>query len=324
MTRLLTAAFAMTALVVLGASATGCGDSEGPLGGSGGEPPVGGGGGGGGEPTCQEKGGQCLEVPDGFLGPIEIHDDGIATCTNAAFQGGYEDEELTFEPAECGCACSTGADCTFEGVTVYDNSSCSDGKAFFQEFDLVADGSCTPTPNLKGIDRQSVLVLAAPSTEVCVSDGVPANLSLVSFEPPVDGCNVTLDSCEAGILCFPDSVKTYCVYSDTETSCPASFPVERRVIREEDVTDTRDCTCTCGAGTVDCGAAITLFTDDTCTAELNQLSKADCYAGDDGQDIAGVTGTVTPTDDCGDTTTQNVTGDVTVTGGGVLVCCLEE
>lgn len=323
MTRLLTAAFAMTALVMLGASATGCGDSEGPLGGSGGEPP-GGGGGGGGEPTCQDKGGQCLAVPDGFLGPIEIHDDGIATCTNAAFQGGYEEQELTFEPAECGCACSTGADCTFEGATAYDNGSCSSGKAFFQGFDLPADGSCTGTPEFKGIDRESVLAVATPSTETCTSDDAPANLSPLNFEPPVDGCNVTLDACDAGVICFPDSVKTYCVYSDTETSCPSSFPVERRVIRDEDITDTRDCTCTCGDGTVDCTADITLFTDDACANELNQISKGDCYAGDDGQDIVSVIATVTPADTCGDTATQNVVGDVTVTGAGVLVCCLEE
>lgn len=323
MNRLLTAAFATTALVVLGASAIGCGDSEGPLGGSGGDETGGTGGTGAGEPTCQDKGGQCLAIPEGFLGPIEIHDDGIATCTNAAFQGGYDDQELTFEPAECGCTCTSEATCTFT-ATAYDNGQCSEGKALFTSFDLAEDGSCTTAPILKLTPVEGVFVGATPDTEECTNDGAQANIAPVAFDPPVDGCNVTLDPCEAGVICFPDSVKTYCVYSDTETSCPSSFPVERRVIREEDVTDTRDCTCACGDGTVDCSVDVALFTDDACTNELTAVQEGNCFSGDDGQDILSVTGTTTATDTCGDATTENVTGDVTITGEGVLVCCLAE
>lgn len=289
-----------------------CGDDDG-AGGSGAGTEQ---GGGGEAPGCS---GVCLVIPEGFEGPIEIHDSGVAACTNQRFSGGYVDDAFTAPPAVCGCACGApDAACEYE-ATVHENSDCS-GSSLALDTTV---GACLEVDEL-GVPARGLQLAATPSG-TCASDGAAAILPALQFDPEVDGCGVNLDACEEGgtDLCFPVSVKTYCVYSETATECPAGFTDQRRVIRPEDMTDTRDCSCDCEPGDVSCEPTVELGTDTMCTAALDEAATGDCWAGPAGEAFLGVELTDGVVADCGEPT-QAASGTVEVAGEGVLVCCVPE
>jgi len=288
--------------------AIGCGDDTG-TGGTGAE------GGQGGVPSeggasCEDKGGQCLAVPEGFKGPIELHDDGIATCTNPAFEGGYEEGTITAADAECGCACQPSG-CTWAGVA-FGTTDCTG-----EPTSVTIDDGCVPLP--AGGPFSSVTVTVSDAG-TCENDAAPATIPPVAFDPKVDGCNVNLDLCDVGVLCFPESVKTYCIYSTTETACPAGFDESHHVYQPDDLTDTRDCSCTC-TGDPTCDPATTLFSDDAC-ATSNGTADDNC-SNNDTQSAITALQVDDPIGSCGAPETE-VAGGVTVTGPGVLVCCLSQ
>lgn len=297
------------------ATLIGCGDDETTPAGGGGTGGSGGGGAEGGA-SCEDLGGRCLALPDGFEGPIELHDNGIATCTNPAFQGGYEGDPFVAPDATCGCACGApDAACELEAVA-HDDVDC-DITGSISDVTLPS-GVCTAVEN--GADPTLGLVMTATPSGACISDEAPATRPAVAFEPKVDGCNVNLDTCDGVVSCFPDSVKTYCIFSETETECPSGFDVAHRVVRTVDLEDTRDCACTCGGGDITCAPTLDLFSDDACATAVSGTA-GECVAGEQGEAISSVMADGGVVANCS-AATNEVTGSVEVAGSGILVCCV--
>ncbi|MBK8938630.1 MAG: hypothetical protein IPM79_13585 [Polyangiaceae bacterium] len=277
---------------------------------TGGGPEGGGGGGeGGAPPVCT---GMCLAIPAGFQGPVELKDSGVAQCTNPDFEGGYIDGTFSAPEAQCGCACEAVNVTCQADATVYEDAACGGVGS-----ELSADPPSWAEPP-SSASWLSVSV-ATNATGSCQSDDGAAVRPAITFDQEVDGCGVNLDLCEGGDTCFPESVLTYCVYSFVQSECPEGFEDERRVIQLVDLEDTRDCSCACGAGTITCSSEVTIF-EDACVTGLAATDAGGCVSADGGQPIAALEVADSFTADCGEPTTSP-SGDVTVTGEGVLVCC---
>jgi len=302
--------------LTLSAALAACGDDTvAPLGGTdqGGAPGTGGGEGG---ESCEDKGGQCLDLPPGFEGPVQVNDSGVATCTSEAFVGAFEEEAIIALDAECGCVCQVeNATCPLTGVAYADAACGSINTATFTLLD-----TCIDLPDVGATSPLSIEILnqAAPSAD-CTNDLAAAVVSPISFEPEVVGCNVNLDSCADGVVCVPQ-VGQYCVYSTTETACPAGFDEIHTLYREEDIDDTRDCECSCGDATIACTPMVSLFSATDCTGDLTEQNTADCYSA---SGAPGLLGSALVDDGMAASceTTTAVTGAIDITGPGLLVCC---
>lgn len=269
----------------------------------------GGAGEGGGPPACS---GACFAIPAGFQGPIELKDSGVAQCTNPEIEGGYADGTFEAPDAVCGCACAGANVICHADATLYEDASCSGAST-----ELAADPpGCAEPPSGTWLS----VSIATSATGSCESDGAAATRPSVVFDPPVDGCGVNLDLCEGGDICFPETVLTYCVYSLTESECPAGFEDERRVIQAVDLDDTRDCSCSCGAGTITCSSDVTLSEDSMCISDLAAAGAGGCVSASGGQPIEGLEVADEFVADCG-AATESPSGSVSVGGNGVLVCC---
>lgn len=305
---------AIAAVLALSAATSACGDDTLPGGGSdqGGSPGAGGGQGG---DDCADGGGQCLVVPAGFVGPVQVNDNGVATCVSEAFHGAFEASAIFAPDAICGCACAAdGAACSLAGLA-FSDGACEAVDPVSFELDA---GACVDLPDVDAASPLGVQLQADPTAADCVNDLAPAMLPPIAFEPNVVGCNVNIDSCAGGGVCVPQ-VGRYCIHSTTETSCPAGFEESHTVLREADVTDTRECECGCGAATVTCAPAISLFSGADCTGDLVHLSVSDCHfaRGTPPLGSALVDDGLVAT--CETTTTAS--GGIDVTGAGMLLCC---
>ncbi len=291
--------FAALTLVACGDDTTNPGGGGSGTGGTGGT--------GGVEETCEDKGGTCLPIPLGFEGPIELSDSGATSCTNEAFEGTYAGEPYEALPAECNCACTADGACSL-AVEVHTDTACMDGDTALP----VAAGNCVAAP----ASVLSASIVATPGD--CVSDGAPAFVPTIKFDPQVVGCNVNLDSCEDGVACVP-STRKYCFYSETETVCPEGFVEQLNVIRREDYADDRDCTCDCGSDGINCDPVLELHDAVGCTSNDSMDVTDGCVTTTSGNEAASILADAVATGEC--TLTANATGSVTQATDGILVCC---
>jgi hypothetical protein len=291
----------VTALIIA------CGDDSSSGGSSTGAGGTGGGTGGEGGLSCEDQGGTCLAAPAGFKGPVELSDSGATSCTNEAFEGTYVGEEFEAVPAECNCACAPETACALE-VTAFGDTGCLSGP----EAVSVTSGVCQAAPP----DTLALTVEATLGT--CQSDGATASVPSIKFTPYVVGCSVNLNDCDASTICVP-STRKYCFWSETESTCPSGFDEQLNVLRREDFSDDRDCTCDCGLGDVACAPSVELFSDATCTTAEAATDTAGCNATNSGQAAASLRVNANATGQC-ELTTQ-VVGTVVQSGAGILVCC---
>lgn len=284
-----------------------CGDDSSSGGSSTGAGGSGGGTGGEGGLSCEDQGGTCLATPVGFKGPVELSDSGATTCTNDAFEGTYVGEEFEATPAECNCACSPESACDL-AVTAFGDTACLSGPAAVS----VTSGVCQAAP------ADTVALTAEATLGTCQSNGATASVPSIKFTPYVVGCSVNLNDCDNGTVCIP-STRKYCFWSETETSCPSGFDEQLNVLRREDFSDDRDCTCECGLGDVACAPSVEFFSDAACTTGEAATTTDGCNATDSGEAAASLRVNANATGQC--ELTAQVVGGVVQSGAGILVCC---
>lgn len=301
--KLLSTSFGLLAALTLVA----CGDDTSTSGGGGSGGSGGSGGAGGVEETCEDKGGTCLPIPAGFLGPIELSDSGATSCTNEAFEGTYAGEPYEALPAECNCACTAEGACSL-AVEVHTDTACMDGATAVP----LASGDCVAAP----ASTLSVSFTATPGA--CASDDAPAFVPSIKFDPAVVGCNVNLDNCEDGIACVP-STRKYCFYSETQTACPEGFVEQLNVIRREDYADDRSCTCDCGSDGIACDPVVELHDAAACASNDSTDVTDGCVTTTSGDEAVSIFADAGATGDC--TLTEAETGGVVQATDGILVCC---
>ncbi|NUP13879.1 MAG: hypothetical protein HOW73_48205 [Polyangiaceae bacterium] len=276
---------------------------------------TGGDGSGGAEPACDPASDACIAIPNGFEGPVELHEGDETTCSQRGFEGGYFDAPFEAAPAECACSCDAVTAICHAEATIYDDASCSG-------FGTTIDADppfCTELPD-DGTAWLGVTI-ETYGDGVCLSDATPGVRPPIVFDPPVVGCEVELASCGEGSLCFEGVAAPLCIYSLTETQCPAGFEDEHRVLQVVDLDDKRDCECTCGEGIIYCDEAVSLGGDSMCIQGPNATTSGGCTTSTNGEPFVSIELEDSYTAHCSDVTyTPN--GSVTVGGGGVLVCCM--
>lgn len=220
------------------------------------------GGGGGEPPVC----GVCETVPDGFNGFVRLAKEGRpCTAESPVLWRGGLGAEASFEaqPAECGCSCEGLCPSVQGSVTSGGAAQCTDSGGGFTV--TIPPSMCVGVP-----DSRNLKIPASLTDPECTSNNLPALIPPVSFTDPVEVCEAQLVPCDANAFCLPEDGGTYCIYSDTNPECPAGYSDRNVVVRDEDLNDTRDCLCVCGAGDDVCGnmGAFTLYADDTCNVSV--------------------------------------------------------
>jgi hypothetical protein len=72
----------------------------------------------------------------------------------------------------------------------------------------------------------------------------------------------TAPTCDTGGFCVPDG---YCISSNSVTECPAGYDLAQGIYAVSELSDTRDCTCSC-----------TQDAPGNCTYRLELFEAADC------------------------------------------------
>lgn len=221
--------------------------------------------------------GTCLDIPEGWNGPVEgIDADGDAVTP--ACEGSFGQSEfvgfegLTADAAQCDCDCgdAQGAiNCpNTSTLTQYDNNVVNcvvqtpgdvaqivEGCNDIPFYDDAAFRLIVPELNLAGVTcdpEESVVVPAA------------------QWASQVAGCGLAMapEACDEG-SCVPapsDESSRVCVWSEGDQECPAGDFTQRQVLYQS-VQDDRDCsTCGCDDAQGSCSATVTLRAGEGCSA----------------------------------------------------------
>lgn len=206
----------------------------------------------------------CLEVPDGWQGPVAMVAGEDPSCERDVLFLGFVG--LMAEPAVCECACDPERQvdtCTATAqLTVYpsDTEPCKD-----QEPERMVSlvGGCNALPT--GLFRKSFTAEVVPQAAAGIE--CAPQLTVERPEPEFDA---QVAVCELDAA--PDDAKT-CIWVDADLPCPGGAFSERNLVLEG-IDDTRGCSaCTCGPAEVSCSATIDLHVGATCTGVSTALDE---------------------------------------------------
>jgi hypothetical protein len=306
-----------------GASTGGAGAGE-PLGGGGGSPPLGeqclngtddddDGLADCADDDCPDV--SCVDIPPGWLGPVELRDDDSA-C-EGAFSVGIASlkNKVEAEPASCNCTC-TGVPASCDGalVTFFALPGCLSEVSIVElENDL-----CASLSNAAGAEAYVVEPNLVPGA--CTS-GVDSKLPPASFEARrLCGLPAESAGCDDG-SCAPSAT---CVYMPGNVVCPNGFGTP--FMGNAGLIDSRGCEeagCGCTASGTPCSYVLELFDNQNCQGGVvgSTVSTA-CSnisfqgGGDKGALFTASAGST----ECGSTGIATPTGSVTVSEP-MTVCC---
>ncbi|MFO0547991.1 MAG: hypothetical protein U0271_06365 [Polyangiaceae bacterium] len=254
----------------------------------------------------------CPDTPAPFEAVFRVDD---LSCGTTAISGGIigSVSPFTYSAATCACSCDEG--CEPLKLTGHTDTICSAGAVSvgFAPF----DGSCVAiaTPNTKSV------AYAAKSAMTCTLNQLPAVKPAVDFAQPFAGCAVDSVCAEKGALCVPsDSTANYCLVTAVDTPCPTGFDNPVRALRNTDLTDTRDCTCSCAEPMAECATSIAGFADASCVMAAGTATTT-CLAATNNGLLGGLKNTGLPTATCAAPFTA-LTGDV-VESSETLLCCTQ-
>ncbi|MBX7083988.1 MAG: hypothetical protein K1X88_32570 [Nannocystaceae bacterium] len=230
----------------------------------------------------------CLELPEGWTGPVvrrKAHFGAVPPACPEAYPealalGG---EGLIADPAECGCTCGDpiGASCALSTTIHFwgTDASCSEGSP--QNIEVFTT-ICNVIPTLPAnahFTADPVAIEGGMCSPIASQQLPPA-----SFAATGTACGGAelLDGCAEGELCAPlADAEALCVWQAGDVECPADFDALREVYYAG-VDDARGCDeCTCGdpVGVCD-GSTLTMFSN-ICNPPVSASVPADgeCHAG---------------------------------------------
>ncbi len=227
------------------------------------------------------------------------------------------------QDAICNCGCGpASANCDLGSNLTYAHSSpnCSDG-AGGTSFSPAA-GACTQTPQPGGSPARSVKFMGSAELPECVSNNLPATNPTPQLIEPRSACEIGSDGCGPGQACIPESTDPICFYDPDPQGamCPVGY-VEQHLYRQNEVIDSRDCTCQCGTSSGACGlVTFELFANQDCSdAGSTEVETIACWRDSANNPFAAVIAHAPANLTCASSPSH--TGNLTPSGG-LLVCCL--
>jgi hypothetical protein len=224
--------------------------------------------------------GQCLALPDGWSGPVQISAGACGGDFPSAVVQAHRG--LTAAAASCGCACgdSVGVGCGNAQELDYDTAS---GFACPALAHSAAGLSCQ---NIPGFAAEAGDRFAFEITSPFSPPGSCPAMAQVDIEPwqwaetlSICGLAAPWPSCADATLCAPDVIDgDLCVYQEGDGDCGDAGAFTERVDGLfASVADDRGCTpCTCGDPEGHCRVATISFYDGTC---INSNKVGEQYFG---------------------------------------------
>lgn len=234
------------------------------------------------DPKCQGAGYQCLALPSGWEGPVQLAEGTDLSTLNCG--GNYPNigprpgTDLNVPNAQCSaCTCGTptGAiTCHFPDISLYENNACGAGYRWtFTGADLemngVTSGSCfgaqDPFTGPNGELPTAAATTTPPTTGgSCVPGGGAPTKPSTSWNTQARSCaGPTGGNMATGCgtnTCVPPAAGQYnrgvCVYQDGDQACPSGV-FSHKYVYYTGTDDTRGCTaCSCNEPTgVTCNGA---------------------------------------------------------------------
>jgi hypothetical protein len=236
---------------------------------------------GGSGAKCGE-GDSCVDVPNGWSGPIVLVADSLGTMAcpasypKAAFSGGTKAND---DPVTCNaCACDA-APCGSFQLLVYQDGACAN---VLVEDNIPDNAGCTMYNPAGGF---SMVLSHTPGSGGCnPSGGGVASRPATHFVDATVGCGLASSAkrCGGGGVCAPAiaGMKT-CVYQENAGSdCPGGFPNATTIFTS--IKDTRGCSdCACGSPGNDCNGEVILYANPNCSGGGDQILPPDglCHVG---------------------------------------------
>jgi hypothetical protein len=227
------------------------------------------------DPDGCGAGTMCLQIPEGWNGPVAAID-ALGSAPSPACEGAFgvasftAFEGLSAADPDCACDCMPPAGVTCPATSSlnrYDNNVLN---CMTQQPDNVHEiiEGCNDIPYY---DDDSFRLIV-PDLDLAATPCMPQASSTV---PPVEwatqvaGCELTdaPAACDGG-SCVPeidDASQRLCVWSEGDVECSGDVFTEKQVLHRE-VDDTRSCSaCSCEAAEGSCGATFTLRAGESCT-----------------------------------------------------------
>ena len=217
--------------------------------------------------------------------------------------------------ANCSSGCTCGVTCFTQLYRFNNASDCSTDNE--NQFAIVNTSSCASWSTWN--NSLDVHMLFSPTQ--CSQGGTPV-LPTVSWGSSSRVCSTTQTGggCTAGNICVPATPGPKCEVASGSHSCDTGYNAVAGPWYLN-YSDTRQCSCSCGAPAGNCGSNVTLYTDSNCTSgatafAANAQNNIFCPAG--GPFSSGKIAITPPT--CGGPTYNPETGSLTPTNLQTLCC----
>jgi hypothetical protein len=239
-------------------------------------------------PSVADAGADAGEGGVVWRGPAALAqvDGGVDAGALPACDGGFPslayegNEGLSAPPALCGCACGapSGVACTtlmqlfFDGDTNCNGAQCSSAR--------INGSACASTGVTAGCENYRAA--SFPDGGACASS-VDASVPAATWGASLRACALSSSSpvhrggCGAGQVCAPRAAAPFgpklCVVASGDVPCPGGYPARR--LAHGGFTDTRGCSCACGAraGGSCSGGQLQLWNSSGCGGSPNDTTN---------------------------------------------------
>lgn len=229
--------------------------------------------------TSECDGRVCLEVPDGWSGPVLVEEGTVGSTSDCGTTEAFiANTGLNASAAGCECECGDpGVDCDGQLTTL--NRASSGGCMDFTASEEMVNNGCTDTAYYDDSwmwFRVEDADTAGESCDPSFSESVPP----ASWTNEVRGCEAPQSSsCGDSGTCldFETSGLDVCIWRPGDEECPSqSFT---KTVAYQGFSDTRACTdCSCGNVVGECTGQITYNSNETCSlGAQGPVDELDCF-----------------------------------------------
>ncbi len=209
---------------------------------------------------------RCLEIPNGWLGPIQmVPSDAPLSCggrVQSTVLGGVNPTR-PIPPASCNsCSCSAlSGNCTAT-VTTFEDAACGTANKSGSGSDCV-----TLTVQSMNLETHAAMSSKLGTPGTCDVEGGGGTVPPVEFESRFQQCALEVGPACVGGTCLDTPAPTWlgpCIYIAGDVPCAEPFP--DKVTMEATTSDDRSCTaCSCAAPPSCLDASLMLFGGAGCT-----------------------------------------------------------
>jgi hypothetical protein len=246
---------------------------------------------------------------------------GTTLATASLCPTSYSSLEVIDSGLTAASNCSTGCSCGVTCMTQlhhFGNAGNCPNTDNENQFALPNNTSCTSWNSGQWDGTLDVHQLSTPA--MCQNGGSPI-LPTVSWASSSRVCSTALagGGCSNGYLCVPVTPGPKCEVAAGAHGCDTGYNAVTGPWYTG-FTDTRGCSCSCGAPTGSCGTTVTLYTNNACTAgatgfAANASNNINCSAGG-----PFLSARINATPTCGSPTYNPESGALTPTGLQTLCC----